>query len=125
MSHFRIILVFNCNISRNIISITNYFFVLFNKGCSVFICDFHREQVFERWFNKKANGHSEDKSKIVPLLRGIAHLETIEKSEEAIELLETSEYWTNGENVRDYISKYWLKVKEASKDIIWFNASIR
>ena len=98
---------------------------MLNKGCSVFIFDFHREQARERWFNKKANGHSEDKSKMVPLLRRIAHSETIKKSEEAIELLKTSEYWTNGENLRDYISKYWLKVNEVSKSIIWFNASSR
>lgn len=80
-------------------------FVLFNKGCSVFIYDFHQEQAWERRFNKKANGHSEDKSKIVPLLRRIAHSETIKKSEKAIALLKTSEYWTNGENLRDCISK--------------------
>lgn len=98
---------------------------MLNKGCSVFIFDFHREQARERWFNKKANGHSEDKSKMVPLLRRIAHSETIKKSEEAIELLKTSEYWTNSENLRDYISKYWLKVNEVSKSIIWFNASSR
>ena len=59
------------------------------------------------------------------MLRRITHSETIEKSEEALELLKTSEYWTNGENLRDYISKYWLKVKEVSKSIIWFNASSR
>ena len=63
-----------------------------------------REQAWEHWFNKKANDHSKDKSKIVPLLQHIAHSETNEKSEEAIDLLKTSEYWTNGEKLRDYIS---------------------
>ena len=102
----------------------NPFFLLFDKGCSVFICNFHRDQAWEHWFSKIVNGHSEDKSKIVPLLWRIAHLETIEKSVEAIEVLKTSEYSSNRENLRDYLSKYWLKVKEVSKSITWHNASI-
>ena len=67
------------------------FFFLFNKGYSAFICDFHRDHAWERWFNKRTNGHSEEKSKTVPLLWRIAHSETIEKSVEAIEVLKTSE----------------------------------
>ena len=111
-------------VSRNIIIITNPFFLLLDKGCSVFICNFHRDQAWEHWFNKIVDGHSAGKSKIVPLLWRIACLETIEKSVEAIEVLKTSEYSSNRENLRDYLSKYWLKVKEVSKSITWLNASI-
>lgn len=126
MTHFQILLAFNCKyFIKKYHQHYKLFKILLNKDCPVFICDFHREQAWERWFNKKANGHSEDKSKIVPWLRHIVHSETIEKSEEAIELLKISEHWTNGEKLRDYVSKYWLRVKEVSKSIIWFNASIR
>ena len=34
----------------------------------VFICDFHRLQAWERWFNKEDNGFSERKGDIILLL---------------------------------------------------------
>ena len=126
MTHFQILSAFNCKyFIKKYHQHYKLFKILLNKDCPVFICDFHRQQAWESWFHKKVNSHSEDKSKIVPLLRDIAHSETLEKSEETTGLPETSEYWINGENLRDCISKYWLKVKEVSKSIIWFNISIR
>ena len=35
-----------------------------NIGCEVFLCDFHREQAWERWTAKSANGVSSNKEDV-------------------------------------------------------------
>ena len=87
-------------------------------GCSVFICDFHREQAWERWLKKKINGFASVKQKVIALFRRIAHSETITDSEKAIEDLQNSEYWKNGANLREYFTKTWLKNKEVRKALV-------
>ena len=81
-------------------------------GCSVFICNFHRQQAWECWLTKKIHGHSENKSNIIPMFRRIAHSEAIEDSERAIEELKSSKYWESDRVLREYFTKTWLKVKE-------------
>ncbi|XP_065648764.1 uncharacterized protein LOC136078033 isoform X2 [Hydra vulgaris] len=81
------------------------------EGCVVFICDFHREQAWDRWLKTKCNGLMEDRQKIMGLLRIIAHADTYEICESAIENLKISSYWTNHEALRNYISRYWLAIK--------------
>ena len=77
----------------------------------MFLCDFHREQSWDRWLKKKANGCADEKLKILSLLRSIARSDTEEKCEKAIEILKNSVYWAE-EPFREYISKYWLSIKQ-------------
>ena len=80
--------------------------------CKVFICDFHREQAWDRWLKKKSNGCSNERLKILSLLRSIARSETIECCNSAVNELKSSSYWADYSNLRDYITRYWLSIKE-------------
>ena len=109
MTDFQILSAFNCKcFIKKYHQHYKLFKILLNKDCPVFICDFHREQAWESWFHKKVNSHSEDKSKIAPLLRGIAHSETLEKSEETTGLLRVLDQWWKPERL-------YLKVLAESK----------
>ena len=103
------------------------FLCLYQIGCKVFICDFHREQAWDRWLKKIANGCSENRLKILAVLRSIARADTVNDCEKAINSLKESTYWLENANLREYISKYWLNIKEVfllfliGKTICWKN----
>ena len=88
------------------------FLCFYPIGCKVFICDFHREQAWDRWLKKIANECSEIRLKIIALLRSIARADTVNDCEKAINSLKESTYWLENANFREYISKYWLNIKE-------------
>ena len=87
---------------------------MFILGYIVFKCDFHREQAWDHWLKTKSNGLVEDRLKILCLFRMIAHADTLEVCEVAIQNLKNSSYWKNQETLRDYISRYWLPIKHVS-----------
>ena len=80
----------------------------------MFICDFHREQAWERWLSKASNRCREIKTEVLALLRWVARSLTLETSESAIKALKESQIWRNKSNSRlvDYIERVWLKVKQ-------------
>ncbi|XP_065645897.1 uncharacterized protein LOC136076438 [Hydra vulgaris] len=51
--------------------------------CSVFICNFHREQAWEQCLSKSINGCSTIKNDVKMLLQLIAHVKTIPNRKEA------------------------------------------
>ena len=81
-------------------------------GCIVLICDFHREQAWDRWLKKKVHGCSEKKDDILPKMRRIAHSLSEEDMQKAIEVLKSSEYWTESKYnlFQEYFSNYWLPI---------------
>ena len=85
---------------------------MYQIGCKIFICDFHREQTWDRSLKKIAIGCSENHLKILALLRLIAPADTVNDCEKAINSLKESTYWLENANLREYISKYWLNIKE-------------
>ena len=85
---------------------------MYQIGCKVFICDFHREQAWDRWLKKIANGCSENRLKILALLRSIARADTVNDCGKAVDSLKKSTYWLENANLREYISKYWLNIKK-------------
>ena len=88
------------------------FLRLYQIGCKIFKCDFHRKQAWDRWLKKIANGYSENSLKILALLRSIARADTVNDCEKAINSLKESTYWLEIANLREYISKHWLNIKE-------------
>ncbi|XP_065679788.1 uncharacterized protein LOC136094113 [Hydra vulgaris] len=80
-------------------------------GCVVFICDFHREQAWDRWLKTKSNGLTQDRLKILCLLRMIARADTVEICEAEINNLKNCFYWINNKALREYLSRYWLPIK--------------
>ena len=88
------------------------FLRLYQIGCKIFICDFHREQAWDRSLKKITIESSENHLKILALLRLIARADTVNDCEKAINSLKESTYWFENANLREYISKYWLSIKE-------------
>ncbi|XP_065645230.1 uncharacterized protein LOC136075723 [Hydra vulgaris] len=80
-------------------------------GCKVFICDFHREQAWERWLSKTTNGCSMIKDDIKVRLRDIAHTKTIEGCQKAVENLEESLEWQNNPKL-EYLKSIWLCIQK-------------
>ena len=56
------------------------------------LCDFHREQAWERWLSKGSNGMHSVKGLVLPRLRRIAHADTLEEYEKAVIDLKASEF---------------------------------
>ena len=78
------------------------------------LCDFHREQAWERWLNKKTNDCSGEKDLILPYLRSIARSATDDDLKTAMQNLYKSKYWIDEKfkKFKKYISEYWLPIKE-------------
>ena len=78
----------------------------------MFICDFHREQAWDCWLRKAANGCVENRPAILCLLRSIARADKVDQCEKAIATLKISSYSLENSNLGDYLSRYWLTIKE-------------
>ena len=88
--------------------------------CQVFLCDFHRLQDLERWFNKENNSCSERKGHLIPKLRRIARSRTEADMIKAIEDFESSEFWNQKSypKLMIYLRNYWFNIKEVSTIIL-------
>jgi len=74
--------------------IFSYIYIFFFAECHVYICDFHREQAWERWLNKKENGLSDKKNHVLCILRRIAREETTDRYKKAVEDLKSSDSYS-------------------------------
>ncbi|XP_062591433.1 uncharacterized protein LOC134252909 [Saccostrea cucullata] len=74
----------------------------------VYLCDFHREQSWDRWLKASHNNIGEDKAEILSLFRSMAHANTVEKFEMAKANLEESRLWTENSRLRKWFTDRWL-----------------
>ncbi|XP_047133431.1 uncharacterized protein LOC124811588 [Hydra vulgaris] len=77
-------------------------------GSNVLICDFHREQAWERWLSKITNGCSSVKEVVKLKLRQIANSKTEEICINAVNAFKESEEWKNHPKLREYLKNTWL-----------------
>ena len=98
-------------------------------NCRVFLCDFHREQAWERWIKERKHGLSnEDGSLLLGLLRTCANAppdftahDSDHKYHEAVEALKKSQVWKCNKHVREWLQPTWLSVPQ-----VWFiNNSVK
>ena len=82
--------------------------------CKVLLCDFHREQAWERWLNLTANGARLYKGVVLAYLRRIANSESENSYLKNVEELQDSDIWNLDQNkkLREWISKTWLPCHE-------------
>lgn len=78
----------------------------------VLICDFHREQAWERWVKKSENQVGPDKDKVLTFMRGIANAECEKSCNNALQIFESSSVWENNPKLQKYFTNIWLKDKE-------------
>ena len=79
------------------------------------LCDFHREQAWERWTSKKDNGVSQNKETLLGLMRQIARSRTHESFERSLQSLRETPFWKANTNLRRWFENTWLKHKQACK----------
>ena len=75
---------------------------------TTYICDFHREQSWERWRRKTENGLSESREEVLSLLRNVAKSSTEEAFQDNLSLLKESDLWLANPKLRNWFEKTWL-----------------
>ena len=78
------------------------------------LCDFHREQAWERWTSKKDNGVSYSRETLLALMRQIARSRTEECFENSLRNLQQTTDWKANANLRRWFANTWLKHKKVS-----------
>eukprot|EP00794_Sanderia_malayensis_P002202 gene2202-2507_t len=83
-------------------------------GCFTLLCDFHREQAWDRWLRKTANGCSQIRTDVLEMLRRIARSQTDEGCTLAEKDLKASPIWKKREygKLVQYVETYWLPIKK-------------
>ena len=74
------------------------------------LCDFHREQAWDRWLSATSNGMRSLKDNALGCLRRIANSETVEDYNSRVEELRGTTFRKaeSGEKFRSWIEKKWL-----------------
>ena len=90
---------------------------VYNIGCLVYLCDFHREQAWERWVRTTAHGVSQERDAVLSQLRRIAHASSEEVYKDAVTGLQDSSVWKDNQHFQHWFQKTWLS---QSKVILFF-----
>lgn len=86
-------------------------------GCKVYICDFHREQCWERWVKERKHGlTTNDADILLSFLRDIANSPSPESSDlpidyhyqNHVESLKSGNIWKNNLQLREWLENKWL-----------------
>ena len=73
------------------------------------LCDFHREQDWNRFLRRDANGIRKDEQEpIKAMLQRLARSKTEEEFEESRKRLMESTLWSSNKSLQNYISTVWL-----------------
>lgn len=93
-------------------------------GTEIYLCDFHREQAWERWTNLRKHGLSDsDKESLLHLLRGCANAPSATPDsgiprdahyQQAVKDLKDSAVWKSNEAVRVWLENNWLPISQVS-----------
>ena len=80
----------------------------------VLICDFHREQAWERWIRKLDNDVGDERSKALTLMRAVARADDERTYKMALQNLKSSNIWQKNLKLQRYFTNVWLTEKEVS-----------
>ena len=82
----------------------------FVAECSVLICDFHREQAWDRWLSAAANGMRSNKDTALSSMRRIANAESVEEYEQTVQDMKATLIWNAeySKKFRNWLEKTWL-----------------
>ena len=90
-------------------------------ACKIYLCDFHREQAWERWVKDKKHGlSSEDGSILLDLLRDVAQSPSPTDSDQPLDInyhlnvqtLMESEVWKKKVIVQEWLNGKWLSTPQ-------------
>ena len=94
---------------------------IFNVGLTdttTYICDFHREQCWDRWLRKSENGLTASREEVLTLLRSVAKSSTKESLEKNLSSLKDNELWQANPKLRNWFEKTWLTESKVRMDIM-------
>lgn len=90
--------------------------------CTVYLCDFHREQAWERWVKNHNHGLNKDEAEtLLHLLRDCAHAPSPKQQESlpvdhyyqiAVKKLKESPVWINNAPVSQWLTSKWLNIPQ-------------
>lgn len=90
-------------------------------NCKTYLCDFHREQCWERWVKDRKHGLSQqDGECLLMLLRKCAHAQPDNNIpfghnyRKQVNILKESHVWIKHVQVRDWLQAKWLSIPEVS-----------
>ena len=88
----------------------------------MFLCDFHREQAWERWVSKGSNNVSHCKDELLARMREIACAEDTAIFNDAVEALKQLPIWNQNKALRDWFLGTWLKESKVQNTslLVWF-----
>ena len=94
----------------------------------IYLCDFHREQAWERWTNNHKHGLNNDqKESLLSMLRECANAPPTSQEcglpqdfyyQKAVDDLKSSSIWQNNEDVRDWLENKWLCICQVMKRLL-------
>jgi len=92
---------------------------------TVYLCDFHREQAWERWVKDHKHGLTMDEgTQLLDLLRDCAWASPSHSGDskqldyfylQAVDRLKRSQVWLQHEQVRIWLSTTWLSIPQVYK----------
>ena len=85
---------------------------------TTYICDFHREQCWDRWLRKSENGLTASREEVLTLLRNVAKSSTKESLEKNLSSLKDSALWLANPKLRNWFEKTWLTESKVRMDIM-------
>ena len=88
------------------------FFLCLGDDCASLLCDFHREQAWDRWLRDWDNGVADIKDILKPMMRAIARSLDPETLTNTVKKLHDSEWWSTRPKFAKYFTQYWLNEKE-------------
>lgn len=89
---------------------------------TLYLCDFHREQAWERWTKDHKHGLTrEEGESLLELLRDCAHAPLPAPNEslpfdhyfqKALDRLKESNIWSSHSSVQHWLNSYWLEIPQ-------------
>jgi hypothetical protein len=89
-------------------ALDTFVWLTFFSGCEVYICDFHREQCWERWVSMTKHGVTSVKDQVLAYLRQIASATTVQEYYDAVKRLTDSSIWKQHASLQQWFEKTWL-----------------
>ena len=83
--------------------------VLKFSDCHMLLCDFHREQAWERWTSKKSNGVVDNRENILASMRQLARARSEDLYENALTKLKDTSEWKTNIKFRRWLENTWLQ----------------
>ena len=82
-------------------------------NATVYICDFHRKQAWNRWVrSSKNNLNTKEQQVLTDLLQRVAYSRTTSSYNTALENLRKSSVYKSKKNVQDFVENIWVACAE-------------